>query len=161
MGRVEGRQVRAFAVGSQTEGCVADDALGRFYIGEEAVGIWRYGAEPGAGDMRTLVDSADQRGHLTSNVEGLALAHGADGSGYLVASSQGSSTYALYRRGDNVKAASRSAMATGSTPSPTPTASTRPPPALGQPSRRAVRRAGWQERRRQPELQAGAVAGDC
>jgi 3-phytase len=100
-GRVDGRQVRAFAVGSQTEGCVADDALGRFYIGEEAVGIWRYGAEPGDGDTRTLVDSADQRGHLTSNVEGLALVHGADGSGYLVASSQGSSTYALYRRGDN------------------------------------------------------------
>jgi 3-phytase len=100
-GHVDGRQVRTFAVGSQTEGCVADDALGQFYIGEETVGIWRYGAEPGDGDTRTLVDSADQRGHLTSNVEGLALVSGADGAGYLVASSQGSSTYALYRRGDN------------------------------------------------------------
>ena len=100
-GRVDGRQVRAFAVGSQTEGCVADDALGRFYIGEEAVGIWRYGAEPSDGDTRTLVDSANQRGHMTSNVEGLTLVYGADGAGYLVASSQGNSTYALYRRGDN------------------------------------------------------------
>jgi 3-phytase len=100
-GRVDGRQVRTFAVGSQTEGCVADDALGRFYIGEEAVGIWRYGAEPGDGDTRTLVDSAGQGGHLTSNVEGLALVYGADDAGYLVASSQGNNTYAVYRRGDN------------------------------------------------------------
>ena len=105
-GRVDGRHVRAFMVGSQTEGCVADDELGRFYIGEEAVGIWRYGAEPGAGDTRTLVDSADQRGHLTSNVEGLALVYGADGAGYLIASSQGNNTYALYRRGDNAYAGS-------------------------------------------------------
>jgi 3-phytase len=115
-GRVDGRQVRAFAVGSQTEGCVADDELGRFYIGEEAVGIWRYGAEPGDGDARIQVDSTGQRGHLTSNVEGLALIHGTDGgiptpalsgvegngaAGYLIASSQGNSTYVLYRRDDN------------------------------------------------------------
>jgi 3-phytase len=100
-GRVDGRQVRTFSVGSQTEGCVADDVLGRFYIGEEAVGIWRYGAEPGDGDTRTLVDSADQRGHLASNVEGLTLVYGTNDAGYLVASSQGNSTYALYRRGDN------------------------------------------------------------
>ena len=100
-GRVDGRQVRTFAVGSQTEGCVADDALGRFYIGEEAVGIWRYGAEPGDGDTRTQVDSAGQGGHLASNIEGLALVYGEGSAGYLVASSQGSSTYAIYRRGDN------------------------------------------------------------
>jgi 3-phytase len=100
-GRVDGRQVRAFAVGSQTEGCVSDDALGRFYIGEEAVGIWRYGAEPGDGETRTLMDSAAQGGHLTSNIEGLALVYGGGGAGYLVASSQGNNTYALYQRGDN------------------------------------------------------------
>jgi 3-phytase len=100
-GHVDARQVRAFAVGSQTEGCAADDELGHFYIGEEAVGIWRYGAEPDDGDTRTQVDSADARGHLTSNVEGLTLVYGADGAGYLVASSQGNSTYVIYRRGDN------------------------------------------------------------
>jgi 3-phytase len=100
-GRVDGRKVRAFAVGSQTEGCVADDELGRFYIGEEAVGIWRYGAEPGDGDARAQVDIARAGGHLASNIEGLTLALGSDRGGYLIASSQGNSTYALYRRGDN------------------------------------------------------------
>jgi 3-phytase len=100
-GRVDGRQVRAFAVGSQTEGCVADDELGRFYISEEAVGIWRYGAEPSDGDTRMQVDRAGQPGHLVSNIEGLTLVSSADGAGYLVASSQGNGTYAIYRRSDN------------------------------------------------------------
>jgi 3-phytase len=80
---------------------VADDQLGHFYIGEEDVGIWRYGAEPGDGDARIQVDSAGQPGHLVSNVEGLALVYGADGAGFLIASSQGSSSYVLYRRADN------------------------------------------------------------
>jgi 3-phytase len=100
-GRVDGRKVRAFAVGSQTEGCVADDQLARLYIGEEAVGIWRYGAEPGDGDARVQVDVAGADGHLASNIEGLALVLGNNRGGYLIASSQGNSTYALYRRDDN------------------------------------------------------------
>jgi 3-phytase len=80
---------------------VADDELGRFYIGEEAVGIWRYGAEPGDGDARTQVDAAGAGGHLASNIEGLTLIFGSGRGGYLIASSQGNSTYALYRRDDN------------------------------------------------------------
>lgn len=97
--RFDAKLVRTFDVGTQTEGCVADDQLGRLYIGEEQIGIWRYGAEPGAGSTRTLVDSTGA-GRLTSNIEGLALTDGPNG-GYLIASSQGDSSYALYRRGDN------------------------------------------------------------
>jgi 3-phytase len=100
-GKVDARKVREFAVGSQTEGCVADDELGRFYIGEEAVGIWRYDAEPADGATRIQVDTADQRGHLTSNVEGLTLIYSQGNTGYLIASSQGNSSYVLYRRADN------------------------------------------------------------
>jgi 3-phytase len=100
-GRVDGRKVRTFTVGSQTEGCVADDQLARLYIGEEAIGIWRYGAEPGDGDTRTRVDSAGAGGRLTSNIEGLALLYGKGAAGYLVASSQGSDSYAIYQRSDN------------------------------------------------------------
>jgi 3-phytase len=46
VGQVTGRHVRSFSVGSKAEGCVADDALAQVYISEEAVGIWKYGAEP-------------------------------------------------------------------------------------------------------------------
>jgi 3-phytase len=98
-GRVDARRVRSFAVGSQTEGCVADDERGDLYIGEETVGIWRYGAEPNAGTARVRVDSTGQGGHLEPEVEGLAIAYGPGRAAYLVASSQGNSSFVVYRRG--------------------------------------------------------------
>jgi 3-phytase len=98
-GKVDARLVRRFAVGSQTEGCVADDELGDLYIGEEAEGIWKYRAEPNADTERERVDSTGPGGHLEAEVEGLAIASGPDRSGYLVASSQGNSSFAVYRHG--------------------------------------------------------------
>jgi 3-phytase len=100
-GQVDAERVREFTLGEQTEGCVADDELGFLYIGEEEAGIWKYGAEPDAGEDRVLVDGTDD-GHLEEDVEGLTLYYAADGAGYLIASSQGSDDYAVYRReGDN------------------------------------------------------------
>jgi myo-inositol-hexaphosphate 3-phosphohydrolase/signal transduction histidine kinase len=95
---VEARRVRRFEVGTQAEGCVADDAFGDVYIGEEGRGIWKYGAEPDAGTRRTLVDSTGADGHLRPDVEGLALAEGPGGTGHLIATSQGDNTFAAYRR---------------------------------------------------------------
>ena len=46
-GKVDATLVRIFDVGGHTEGCVADDEYAVFYAAEEAVGIWKYGAEPG------------------------------------------------------------------------------------------------------------------
>ncbi|NJL94844.1 MAG: phytase [Anaerolineae bacterium] len=100
-GRVDAELVRAFSLGSQTEGCVADDETGVLYIGEENAGIWRYSAEPDGGEDRSLVDSTED-GNLTADVEGLAIYYGPDGTGYLIASSQGSSEFAVYtREGEN------------------------------------------------------------
>jgi 3-phytase len=100
-GRVDARKVRALDVGSQSEGCVADDQLGQLYVAEEDVGIWKYGAEPTTGATRTQVDRVGG-GQLVADVEGLTLAYGANGTGYLLASSQGDSTIAVYARtGDN------------------------------------------------------------
>jgi 3-phytase len=98
-GSIGGALVRSFSVGSETEGCVADDETADLYIAEEAVGIWKYGAEPGDGATRSLVDGTVPGGNLTADVEGLTLYYGSDGLGYLIASSQGSSTYVLYERG--------------------------------------------------------------
>jgi 3-phytase len=96
-GRVDAKRVRALDVGSQSEGCVADDDLGHLYVGEEDVGIWKYGAEPTAGAARSQVDRVGG-GQLMADVEGLTLAYGANGSGYLLASSQGDSAIAVYAR---------------------------------------------------------------
>jgi len=112
-GKVDAFLVRSFDVGSQTEGMVADDQLGYVYIGEEDVGIWKYGAEPAAptdNAGRVLVDSTEDGGHLAADVEGLTIYYAGRFEGYLIASSQGEGspgnplidTFAVYRReGDN------------------------------------------------------------
>lgn len=98
-GKIDARMVRRFDVGGQIEGCVADDALGFFYIAEEAVGIWKYSADPSDnGDSRTKVDETLPTGRLTPDVEGLALIFTGPEAGYLVASSQGSNEFMVYRR---------------------------------------------------------------
>jgi 3-phytase len=98
--RIGAEQVREFSVGSQTEGCVADDETGDLYVGEENVAIWKYSAEPDGGDARTMVDNTTD-GNITADVEGLALYYGPDGSGYLLASNQGADSYAVYERAND------------------------------------------------------------
>ncbi len=101
-GRVAANRVRTFDVGSQVEGCVADDELGHFYIGEEEHAIWKYSAAPDGGDTRTMVDDVRPTGHIEPDVEGLTIYQSGPGTGYLIASSQGSNEFLVYRReGDN------------------------------------------------------------
>jgi 3-phytase len=97
-GKVVGQRVRSFHVESQVEGCVADDEQGFFYLGEEAKGIWKFGAEPDAGEAGELIAPVSASGPLVGQVEGLSLAYGAGGAGYLIASSQGDSSFAVFRR---------------------------------------------------------------
>jgi 3-phytase len=99
-GKVDAKSVRKFKVGTTVEGCVADDELGHFYVAEEAAGIWKYGAEPNAGSNRTQVGKVGD-GHLFADVEGLAIAYGPNGTGYLLASSQGNYSYVVYKREGN------------------------------------------------------------
>jgi 3-phytase len=101
-GGVRATRVRSWDIGSEAEGCVADDELGQLYVAEEDVGIWKYGAEPTAGTGsadRTQVDSVDLvNGKSRQDIEGLAIAYSTDGAGYLIASSQGNSSFSVYER---------------------------------------------------------------
>ena len=105
-GLLEASMVREFAVGSEAEGCVADDEAGVVYIAEEDVGLWRYGAEPTAGTARVLVDSVQPEGNLTADVEGVTLVDTGGDGGYLVVSAQNTdnptqSYFARYDRQTN------------------------------------------------------------
>ncbi|WP_160665806.1 phytase [Pseudarthrobacter sp. ATCC 49987] len=96
-GKVDAALVRSLPVSSITESCVADDQLGHLYVGQEDVGIWKYGAEPDAGSDRSSVDAVGS-GRLEADIEGMSIAYGADEAGYLFVSSQGNSTIAVYDR---------------------------------------------------------------
>lgn len=99
-GKVDAKKVRNLKLGSTVEGCVADDELGHFYAAEEAVGVWKFGAEPEAGSNSSQIAKVGD-GHLFADVEGLAIAYGKDGMGYLMVSSQGNHSFVVYRREGN------------------------------------------------------------
>lgn len=97
---IGGTKVRALSVGSTAEGCVADNEGGFFYLAEEVVGIWKFGAEPESGAGR-IVARVGENG-LVDDIEGLTLYETARGRGYLIASSQGNDSYKVYEReGEN------------------------------------------------------------
>lgn len=101
--QIEGELVREFKLPTQSEGIVADDEYGMMYIAEEDYAIYKYSAEPDGG-LKPLatVDIADGR-RLQDDIEGLTLYYAADGHGYLIASSQGNDSYAIYDREGNNK----------------------------------------------------------
>jgi myo-inositol-hexaphosphate 3-phosphohydrolase len=109
-GLVEGTTVRQWDVGTEVEGCVADDELGSLYISEENVAIWKYGAEPtaptGTGSRVAIDRTIGAGGHMRPDAEGLTIVYQPGGTGYLIASSQAASdtlnSYLVYeRQGDN------------------------------------------------------------
>ena len=97
-GRVRAQRVRDFAFSSQVEGCVADDATGHLYVAEEDVGLWRLSAEPDGGSTMTMLARITDNPALKNDLEGIGLYDLGDGRGYLVVSSQGNDSYAVFRR---------------------------------------------------------------
>ena len=94
-GQPQARIVRQFAVGTQSEGCVVDDATGRLYIAEENVALWQYGLDPASGTARTAVETLPSQ-KLVADIEGLTLLREGAHT-FLIASSQGDSAFAVWR----------------------------------------------------------------
>jgi len=94
-GQPKATVVRQFAVGSQSEGCVADDATGRLYIAEENTALWQYDLDPASGNVHTAVETLPSQ-KLVADIEGLTLLRD-NGATYLIASSQGDSAFAVWR----------------------------------------------------------------
>jgi myo-inositol-hexaphosphate 3-phosphohydrolase len=87
-GLLEATLAREFQVGSEAEGCVADDVSGAVYISQEDVALWRYGAEPNAGTARIMVDAVQPTGHIANDSEGVTIVDVGGGAGYVIASAQ-------------------------------------------------------------------------
>lgn len=98
---LDAEQVRNFGVGSQAEGCAADDENSVLFVAEEDVGLYAYWADPADAaannNSRAVVDSV-ANGHLTADAEGVTVLNATDGKGYVIVSSQGSNSYNVYDR---------------------------------------------------------------
>lgn len=91
--------VRSMKLATQSEGCVVDDRTATLYVGEEDVGVWKFGARKSDPVEPVSVAKADGQ-RLVIDTEGVAVAAEGMRGGYLVASSQGDSAYAVWRLPD-------------------------------------------------------------
>ncbi|ARN19717.1 phytase [Piscinibacter gummiphilus] len=96
-GRIEGpaahpqlRPLREFRLGSQPEGCVADETQQVVFIGEEKRGVWRVAADGPARPVMVLPVGP----WLAADVEGMGL-YRTGRANYLVVSSQGNDSYVV------------------------------------------------------------------
>ena len=87
---------------SQTEGMVADNEAGFLYVGEENKGIWKLpiaiGQEPTSKSFVMNSDSTNP--NIFYDIEGLTI-YKKGNQGYLIASSQGNFSYAIFDLSEN------------------------------------------------------------
>ncbi|MEI7032202.1 phytase [Streptomyces pratensis] len=108
----------------QVEGMAVDLEEGVLYAAQEAVGLWRVELDDEEFEDARLIDRVREYGtpwtydedadeecvldtgndpgfggeHLSADAEGVTVYHGDDGAGYVLASSQGDDTFAVYER---------------------------------------------------------------
>lgn len=96
--KIDFKLVRELQIPSQPEGMVADDEKGILYVGEEAVGVWKFGAEPEDDKKGQLIFNAEDVDVAVPDIEGISLYYAEGGKGYLIVSSQGNFTYIIIDR---------------------------------------------------------------
>jgi 3-phytase len=96
-GKLDGRLVRRLHLSSEAKYCAADDASGALYVAQQAVGIWRYDADPEAEAVPTIVD-INRLGAIAGEVGGLAILNGGAEGNYLVAVNADAGDYTVYDR---------------------------------------------------------------
>ncbi|MEH0155096.1 phytase [Limibacter armeniacum] len=102
-GKVTASLAKSYKVPSQPEGMVADDATGTLYIGEEAQGIWKVDLSVDTVATPELIASTKVADNemLEADLEGIALYKTGIETGYLLASSQGNFSYAVFSLENN------------------------------------------------------------
>lgn len=97
---IDARLVRHFNLKTQVEGMLADDENKTLFIGEEINGVWKFDAEPDGSSIGSKLakSSESDNENIRFDIEGLSMYYLPNGNGYLLASSQGNYSYAVYER---------------------------------------------------------------
>lgn len=97
-GRVKGVQMPwQQRMPSACRAATADDFLGKIYIAERRKGVWCFEADPKSERRGKLVCEHGKNG-VTRDLEGLAVYNMHGGEGYLIATSEGSSSFFVFDR---------------------------------------------------------------
>lgn len=95
--KVDAKIVRKIVLDSQGEGIVADDYHAKVYIGEENKALWKFDAEPKSPNNKIQVIRTDAY-NMKDDFEGVTLYDAGNGKGYIILSSQGNNSYAVFDR---------------------------------------------------------------
>ena len=95
-----GAKIAHLKLETQLEGCVFDDENATLFIGEEERGIWKARFSGSEFSAPQLIDDMNSASGLKADVEGLALYRRPNGAHYLLASSQGNNSFAIYDSAD-------------------------------------------------------------
>ncbi len=98
-GAAAGAEAARFKLGSQLEGCVFDEDASVLFVGEEGKGIWKAPFANGVFGEAAAVDTVGGASGIRADIEGMAIYRTDAGGGYLIVSSQGDYSYAVYERG--------------------------------------------------------------
>ncbi|WP_321373410.1 phytase [uncultured Draconibacterium sp.] len=98
-GGIDGNLIRSMKVNDQPEGMVVDEELGYLYVGEEDRGVWKFSSKADGDTKGVLVaNSTESNPEIAFDIEGLAMYYQPKGKGYLIVSSQGNNSFAIYER---------------------------------------------------------------
>lgn len=101
--QIDYKLVNKLSVASQPEGMVVDPEREVLYVGEEDMGIWKFDLSKDVVPEPIFVKmSGDSNENIKFDIEGLSIYDSGDGIGYLLASSQGNNSFAVFElEGDN------------------------------------------------------------
>lgn len=101
--QINGKMVRELNLGRQVEGMLADDDQNRLYVGVEDAGVYVFDASPaGSLESRFMQNSSSENEQIAYDVEGITMYPTGKDAGFIIVSSQGNNSYAVFdRMGDN------------------------------------------------------------
>lgn len=97
--QINGTLVRTLKVPSQPEGMVADATHGKLFVGEENAGIHYFDIAAGSSQEPAFIAMSGAKNEaIAFDIEGLCIYPTTETDGYLIASSQGNNTFAVFDR---------------------------------------------------------------
>ncbi len=94
--RWQARLLRTIPAGKGAGFCAVDPNDAQVYVGDEELGIWRFGAEPEADTTRELVDLVAPRGQLGEEIKGVSIYSVRPDLAYLLVADAGEGYLSVY-----------------------------------------------------------------